>query len=163
MKKVSQKDYKETIKYLSQIEYIDCMINEKQSIIDSLRASLTGKGVSTEGDRVQSSPVDAISDTCAKIVDLEREINMDIDRLVDMKAQIMKVIDRSIGDLRCRTLIYMRYVKYQPISACAHQLKVSESAAYGIHRDGIRQISRLRHGQNNNCEQSVKKSRNCKK
>ena len=44
--------YDRTVKYLSQIEYIDEMIGEKQDIIDSLRSSITGTSASTESERV---------------------------------------------------------------------------------------------------------------
>ena len=49
--------YEKAVNYLSQIEYIEEMIGEKQDIIDSLWSSITGTSASTESERVQTSPV----------------------------------------------------------------------------------------------------------
>ncbi len=70
--------YDRAVQYLLQVEYIDEMIKEKQDIINSLRSSITGTSISTENERVQTSPKDRLGETCAKIVDLCEQLNEDI-------------------------------------------------------------------------------------
>lgn len=133
--------YDRTVKYLSQIEYIDEMIGEKQDIIDSLRSSITGTSASTESERVQTSPKDRLGETCAKIVDLCEQLNKDIDSFVDMKAEVIQTIDQYVDDLKERRLLYLRYLKFIPIISCAKELHVSRRTAYNLHKAGIHKIS----------------------
>ena len=100
--------YDRAMRYLSQVEYIDQMIGEKQDIIDSLRSSITGMSASTESERVQTSPKDRLGETCAKIVDLCEQLNKDIDSFVDMKAEVIQTIDQYVDDLKERRLLYLR-------------------------------------------------------
>lgn len=93
--------YEKAVNYLSQIEYIEEMIGEKQDIIDSLRSSITGTSASTESERVQTSPKDRLGETCAKIVDLCEQLNRDIDSFVDMKAEVIQTIDQYVDDVIC--------------------------------------------------------------
>lgn len=133
--------YDRTVKYLSQIEYIDEMIGEKQDIIDSLRSSITGTSASTENERVQTSPKDRLGETCAKIVDLCEQLNKDIDSFIDTKAEVIQTIDQYVDDLKERRLLYLRYLKFIPIESCAKELHVSQRTAYNLHKAGIYKIS----------------------
>lgn len=134
--------YDRTVKYLSQIEYIDEMIGEKQDIIDSLRSSITGTSASTESERVQTSPKDRLGETCAKIVDLCEQLNKDIDSFVDMKAEVIQTIDQYVDDLKERRLLYLRYLKFIPIESCAKELRISRATAYNFHKAAMQKIAR---------------------
>ena len=134
--------YDRTVKYLSQIEYIDEMIGEKQDIIDSLRSSITGTSASTESERVQTSPKDRLGETCAKIVDLCEQLNRDIDSFVDMKAEVIQTIDQYVDDLKERRLLYLRYLKFIPIESCAKELRISRTTAYNFHKAAMQKIAR---------------------
>lgn len=134
--------YDRTVKYLSQIEYIDEMIGEKQDIIDSLRSSITGTSASTESERVQTSPKDRLGETCAKIVDLCEQLNRDIDSFVDMKAEVIQTIDQYVDDLKERRLLYLRYLKFIPIESCAKELRISRATAYNFHKAAMQKIAR---------------------
>ena len=68
--KKEKSPYDQAVQYLSQVQYIDEMIGEKQDIIESMRSSITGTSASVEGERVQTSPKDRLGETCVKIVDL---------------------------------------------------------------------------------------------
>ena len=134
--------YDRTVKYLSQIEYIDEMIGEKQDIIDSLRSSITGTSASTESERVQTSPKGRLGETCAKIVDLCEQLNKDIDSFVDMKAEVIQTIDQYVDDLKERRLLYLRYLKFIPIESCAKELRISRATAYNFHKAAMQKIAR---------------------
>lgn len=134
--------YEKAVNYLSQIEYIEEMIGEKQDIIDSLRSSITGTSASTESERVQTSPKDRLGETCAKIVDLCEQLNRDIDSFVDMKAEVMQTIDQYVDDLKERRLLYLRYLKFIPIESCAKELRISRATAYNFHKAAMQKIAR---------------------
>lgn len=134
--------YEKTVNYLSQIEYIEEMIGEKQDIIDSLRSSITGTSASTESERVQTSPKDRLGETCAKIVDLCEQLNRDIDSFVDMKAEVIQTIDQYVDDLKERRLLYLRYLKFIPIESCAKELRISRATAYNFHKAAMQKIAR---------------------
>lgn len=134
--------YEKAVNYLSQIEYIEEMIGEKQDIIDSLRSSITGTSASTESERVQTSPKDRLGETCAKIVDLCEQLNKDIDSFVDMKAEVIQTIDQYVDDLKERRLLYLRYLKFIPIESCAKELRISRATAYNFHKAAMQKIGR---------------------
>lgn len=134
--------YEKAVNYLSQIEYIEEMIGEKQDIIDSLRSSITGTSASTESERVQTSPKDRLGETYAKIVDLCEQLNRDIDSFVDMKAEVIQTIDQYVDDLKERRLLYLRYLKFIPIESCAKELRISRATAYNFHKAAMQKIAR---------------------
>lgn len=134
--------YEKAVNYLSQIEYIEEMIGEKQDIINSLRSSITGTSASTESERVQTSPKDRLGETCAKIVDLCEQLNRDIDSFVDMKAEVIQTIDQYVDDLKERRLLYLRYLKFIPIESCAKELRISRTTAYNFHKAAMQKIAR---------------------
>lgn len=134
--------YEKAVNYLSQIEYIEEMIGEKQDIIDSLRSSITGTSASTESERVQTSPKDRLGETCAKIVDLCEQLNRGIDSFVDMKAEVIQTIDQYVDDLKERRLLYLRYLKFIPIESCAKELRISRATAYNFHKAAMQKIAR---------------------
>lgn len=134
--------YEKAVNYLSQIEYIEEMIGEKQDIIDSLRSSITGTSASTESERMQTSPKDRLGETCAKIVDLCEQLNKDIDSFVDMKAEVIQTIDQYVDDLKERRLLYLRYLKFIPIESCAKELRISRATAYNFHKAAMQKIAR---------------------
>lgn len=133
--------YEKAVNYLSQIEYIEEMIGEKQDIIDSLRSSITGTSASTEDERAQTSPKDCLGETCAKIVDLCEQLNRDIDSFVDMKNEVMQTIDQYVDNLKQRRILYLRYLKHLPMSSVAKEMHISGRTAYRFHNEAVEKIS----------------------
>ena len=79
--------------YLSQVLYIDQRINCKLEQVMRLRENAI-KATATLSDMPHSdSPnLKSMENTICKIVDLEREINRDIDQLVDLKAEAREAL-----------------------------------------------------------------------
>ena len=86
--------------FLEQVRYVDRAIDTKLEQLYRLRNEAT-KATSLVSDmpRGGSPNLQRLEDTIVKIIDLEREINRDIDRLIDMKAAARLypelVIDRT--------------------------------------------------------------------
>lgn len=138
--KKEKSPYDQAIHYLIQLEYIDDMINEKKDIIESMRSSITGTSASVEGERVQTSPKDRLGETCVKIVDLCMQD--DIDKLLEMKAEVIQTIDQYVTDLKARKLLYLRYIKYMSIETVAHEMRMSRATAYKMHKAAVTSISK---------------------
>ena len=96
--------------YLSQARYLDMRINSKLDQIESLHALATRCTSAISG--MPHSPNHGgspMADAICKIIDLESEINADIDRLVDLKREIVGVI-KSVNNIEYQTLLEKRYL-----------------------------------------------------
>ncbi|MBR3873505.1 MAG: sigma-70 family RNA polymerase sigma factor [Clostridia bacterium] len=126
--------------YLSQAMYIDQRIDSKLEQIMKLRESAS-KATATLSDmpRPDSPNVQSMEETIVKIVDLEREINRDIDALVDLKAEARKVISK-LDNPEQQLILEMRYLCYKSWAEIAEDLSFSESNVYKIHGEALKRI-----------------------
>ena len=82
-----------TKEYLGQAYRLDQRINSKLEQIASLNDLATKcTGVLTGMPRNPNRGTSTMADAVAKIVDLQAEINRDIDRLVDLKREMVRLI-----------------------------------------------------------------------
>ncbi len=96
--------------YLSQARYLDMRIKSKLQQIDSLNElATTCTSVLTGMPRNPSGSTSRMADAICKIVDLQNEINRDIDKLVDLKKEIMGVI-KAVSNPEHQTLLEKRYL-----------------------------------------------------
>lgn len=96
--------------YLSQARYLDMRIKSKLQQIDSLNElATTCTSVLTGMPRNPSGSTSHMADAICKIVDLQNEINRDIDKLVDLKKEIMGVI-KAVSNPEHQTLLEKRYL-----------------------------------------------------
>ena len=126
--------------YLSQAMYIDQRIDSKLEQIMKLRESAS-KATATLSDmpRPDSPNVQSMEETIVKIVDLEREINRDIDALVDLKAEARKVMSK-LDNPEQQLILEMRYLCYKSWAEIAEDLSFSESNVYKIHGEALKRI-----------------------
>ena len=84
--------------YLRSIKYLDNAINAKQSELDRLRHNAESiRGVSYDGDKVQGGITDGMK-IVDKIIELNNIINVEIDRLVDLKAEAHQKIEKVCNE-----------------------------------------------------------------
>ena len=123
--------------YLSQVMHIDQRINSKLEQVVKLRESAT-KATATLSDmpRSDSQSMQTMENTICKIVDLEREINADIDALVDLKTQARRVI----GQLKNPDQQLVLDLCYRPWTDIMEELGISETSVYRIHGEALRNI-----------------------
>ena len=94
--------------YLSQAYRIDQRINAKLMRISELRALAQKCTVAYGGERVaHTRNVASLEDSVMKIMEAEKELDAQIDLLVDTKKEIESVIER-VPDADCRLLLEMR-------------------------------------------------------
>ena len=80
-----------------------------------------------------------MADTICKIVDLEREVNEDIDRLVDLKAEARRVIN-AVSDPDQQLILELRYLCYKPWNEIMTELGYSEPTIYRLHGEALKKI-----------------------
>lgn len=119
--------------YLSQAFHIDQRIDSKLAQVMRLRESAT-KCTQTISDmpRASSPNLQTLESTVCKIVDLENEINADIDKLVDLKAEARRVIN-AVADPDQQLILELRYLCYKPWSDIAAEMNYSEAGIYKLH------------------------------
>lgn len=94
--------------YLSRYRRQNDRINAKLGQAAELRRKAQTVSGSSGGTH-STQPYDRIGEITAKLVDLEREINEDIDRSVDVQREILAAIS-AVGDERLRTLLELKYI-----------------------------------------------------
>lgn len=96
--------------YLSQARYLDMRIKSKLQQIDSLNELATiCNTVITGMPRTPPGSISRTADAICKIIDLQDEINNDIDALVDIKKEIMRVI-KAVANPEHQALLEKRYL-----------------------------------------------------
>ena len=126
--------------YLSQAFHIDQRISSKLSQVMRLREAATScTATLTDMPRPDSPSRQQMADTICKIVDLEREINEDIDRLVDLKAEARRAIN-AVSDPDQQLILELRYLCYKPWNEIMTELGYSEPTIYRLHGEALKKI-----------------------
>ena len=126
--------------YLSQAFHIDQRISSKLSQVMRLREAATScTATLSDMPRPDSPSRQQMADTICKIVDLEREINGDIDRLVDLKAQARRAIN-AVSDPDQQLILELRYLCYKPWNEIMTELGYSEPTIYRLHGEALKKI-----------------------
>jgi len=123
--------------YLSQARRLDERINSKIQQVDSLNALAT-KCTSTLTD-MPKNPGDSTSrmeDVIVKIIALEEEINQDIDRLVDLKAEMMRAIE-AVADPDEQLVLQYRYLDNCNWEEIGTRLGVSSRTVHRVHGSAL--------------------------
>lgn len=119
--------------YFVQIRKTDRLIQRLTNTVNTLRAGLTSQSYELKPDKVQiSGPQDRISETYARIDELERKINDRIDELIQLKAEALQRLEK-LSDLDQQNVLDARYIegnKWEKISA---DLDFSIAQVYRIH------------------------------
>ena len=133
----------DTKQYLSQIERLDKMIQNKLSEIYQLKTMACSVTVSNEKERVQtSSDNDRLGSTVAKIVDLEKETDMLVDRFIDKRSHIISQID-GLDNIDYYHVLSMRYVARNTFEEIAKKTNWSIRKVFSIHGEALKEFERL--------------------
>ncbi len=126
--------------YLSQAFHIDQRINSKLEQVMKLRDAVTNcTATLSDMPRSDTPRLQSMEDNIVKLVDLEREINSDIDRLIDLKAEARRVINQ-ITDPDQQLVLELRYLCYRPWTEIMDALGYSEATIYRLHGEALKNI-----------------------
>lgn len=126
--------------YLGQAYRIDQRINSKIEQISALR-NLATKASSTLSDIPPSGTrnVHRMEDIIVKIVDMQNEINADIDKLVDLKKEIMSVI-KSVDNPEQQTLLELRYLCFRSWEEISVEMEYTIQHIYRMRDKAFKKI-----------------------
>ena len=131
--------------YLSQAYRIDQRINSKLEQVQSLRG-LAEKATATLSDAPVTGThnVHSMEDIIAKMVDLESEINADLGELIDLKHEIVTVIN-CVEVPELLTLLEMRYLCFETWEKIAVELHYDIRHVHRLHGRALGEIDAIRH------------------
>ena len=117
--------------------YLEQRVNSRLRRLSDLR-QLAGRVTSSLGREPVSGSADVhkLDGTIAKIVDMEREINEDIDRLVDAKREAMAVI-RQVEHPDQQLVLELRYLDFKSWPAIAEEMRLSPRWVQTLHERAL--------------------------
>ncbi len=126
--------------YLSQAYRLDHRINSKIEQVASLnelatKCTSTLTGMPRSPAKSQSTMADAV----IKIIDLQEEINRDIDRLVDLKREIVSVIN-AVSNPEYQTLLEKRYLCFMTWEQIAVDMNYSIQHIYRLRDRALKEV-----------------------
>lgn len=129
--------------YLKRAWNVDQRINSKLHQLDSLKDMAT-KATSTLGTEPVSGTrnVQRMADTIDNIVALENEINDDIDRLVDLKRDVIKTISK-VQDTNCLTLLELRYLSFKSWDDIAAEMNYTSRWVHIMHSKALAAVEKI--------------------
>lgn len=128
--------------YLSQIARADNIIKNKLSEIYQLKVLSTSISATNIGERVQTSvSADKMGDMIAKIVDLQREAQEDIDKYTDFRKKAISQIE-SIETDNFYNVLYGRYIQYKTFEQIAKEMGYSWRQTVRIHGEALAEFEK---------------------
>ena len=126
--------------YLGQAYRLDQRINSKLEQIASLdelamKCNLRLTGLPHNPDRGTSN----MSEAVCKIIDLQTEINYDIQKLVDLKREMVRVI-KAVDNTEYQTLLELRYLCFKTWEQIAVDLGYNVRHVYRMHDEAVESI-----------------------
>jgi len=128
--------------YLKQAYRLDQRINSKIEQVESLNALATKCTATITGMPHGGGQASGMSDTVAKIIDLQAEINGDVDRLVDLKREIGRAIG-AVQDAEHQTLLEKRYLCFLSWEQIAVDMSYSLRWVHIVHSRALADADRM--------------------
>lgn len=123
--------------YLDNIRNCDREINEKQESLDVMWSSIKSiQSSHSDREMVIGGKEITFDDRMARYIDYSRELDNQIDQLVDMKMQIIRWIEK-IETEEYRTLLTARYINSKGWKEVAESMSYDEKYIYVKHLEAI--------------------------
>ena len=134
--------------YLSQALWLDQRINSKLEHLETLRTLALRVSANLSEEKVSggNNTRSHMENIVVKIVDLEREINEDIDKLVSLKAEIMEIIDQ-VDDPVSQMILEMRYINGKTWDEIAADIKFDIRTAFRVHGKALKKVEEIKNRQ----------------
>lgn len=129
--------------FLNKIRTADMMINCKLEQVANLTAMLSAGGVRYDKEKVQSSSQgDLMANTIIKIIELEKQINIDIDLLIDYKTEARKLIEQLDNDAE-KIILYKRYFDNKSFEQVSVECNYSWRHTHRLHGNALANLDKL--------------------
>lgn len=129
--------------YLEQLIIRDRAIIKKRQRLETLHSVAMNTTVNYGNEAVQHSKAkNPLENIMAKIVDLDREIEDDVNSLVDLKAEVWERLDNLRNEPQKRVL-WLHYAERLSWSKVANALNFSERYVYILHRRALSELDKI--------------------
>lgn len=129
--------------YLRQVEKIDSIIRNK--LIEQRQWKDIAMGITANmgGDKVQSSGSQSkMADAIEKCVDMEREIDSLVDKLIATKKEVISTIEQLDSPAEYR-LLHLRYIQFVDLKDIAEQWDKDYTAITTMHGRALRNVQAI--------------------
>ena len=127
--------------HLRQLRQINKRIDTQLEQVEQLRAM--AEKITTNHDHAKArGRHDKMAETVAKMVDLQQKINNDIDKYIDLKADIIKGIEK-IEQADYWQILTLRYQKYESWENIAKTLGYTERWIFTLHGRALQEFQRV--------------------
>ena len=131
--------------YLRQLKTLDNMLKAKFLEQERLDA-LTTKVNAGLGERVQGGGSGGIENAVIKMLELKEQINLDIIKLMELKAEARELIDKLPND-KHKIILSMYYVSDMTFEMISDETHYSVGAVHKSYRNALKKIEELYHSQ----------------
>lgn len=128
--------------YLKQAYRLNELIQTNQKELDELNElSASLPGIDYSKDRVQTSVSSDAGYTkiVDKIIELEKAIKSDIEKLLSLKLEIRTVIN-EVADNEEKLLLKHRYLNFMSWDDICYEMHISERTVHRIHASALRNV-----------------------
>ena len=133
----------EAKEYLKRIRYYDAMIDSKLEELVMLKAKATRiTPVMHDTGGIGSGSQDRLGNAVAKIVDLEKEIDNDVDSLVDLKREASSML-RKIDKTAYYNVLHKRYVQYETFEKIAIDMGYTYRNVLYLHGRALQEFQKI--------------------
>lgn len=122
--------------YLQQARTLDLLINAKQDELYALRLTATSVSSPVLGDKVKSGSINSAMQIVDKIIALQELINSEVDRLVDLKAEIHEKIEK-VYNPQFIALLTDKYINGFTLEQIAERMDKSYETVRGWHGQAL--------------------------
>lgn len=126
--------------YLSQAQKIDSEIDgmlEQSAKLRSMATKTTAMLSDMPGNATRNTST--LSDAVIKLMEQEERIDREIDRLINLRAEIFAVI-QGVREHEARRVLELRYMDYHTWADIASRLGCGERKVYRLHERGLRDV-----------------------
>lgn len=138
--------------YLLQVEKANKMIDNKLVELEQWKAMATGITANAEGERVQSSgSQQKMADAVSRYVDIQNEVDKQIDRLVELKKEVISTIEQLPSDEY--DMLHKMYIGrvdeegceiiYMSLEEIADSKKITYKWAATIHGRALQKVQKI--------------------
>ena len=129
--------------YLSQLIHKDNEIKYKLTKLDNLKAVAYNSTPNYGGEKVQQSRNNhSLENIMAKIVDLDREIDSDIDEFVDMKVKAWELIDKLSSE-KLKMIIWNHYAQNMSWKQIADAENITRRHAIRLYSVAMAELEKI--------------------
>ena len=128
--------------YLGQLDKANAMIENKMAEMAQWKSVAYGITAHSDGERVQSSGnPQKMADAINRVVDLQAEINIMIDRMIDLKQEVIQTIEGLSATEY--DVLHKRYIQGMSFCEIGAAKGKSTSWATSVHGRGLQALNRI--------------------